>query len=63
MQQIQGASNPEAMLAQILQNNANTPMISSMLRNGQSLESIARSLAQAQNVDINEVIRKLQGGL
>ena len=41
------------MLTQILQNNPNTAMISNMLRNGGSLEGIAREMAKARNVDIN----------
>ena len=37
--------------------------IANMLRNNGSLESIARQMAQAQNIDINQLINQLQGGL
>lgn len=63
MQQIKNAPNQQAMLAQILQNNPNTAMLSSMLKGGGSLESIARQMAQTNNIDINQLIRQLQGGL
>ena len=51
------------MLAQMLYNNPNTAAISGMLQSGGSLENIARSMAQQQNVDINQLINQLQGGL
>ena len=63
MQQVKNAQNPQAMLAQILQNNPSTPFISNLLKNGQNLEGIARSLAQAKGEDINDIIRRLSGGL
>jgi len=63
MQQVKNAQNPQAMLAQLLQNNPNVPAIANMLRNNGSLESIARQMAQAQNIDINQLINQLQGGL
>ncbi len=59
MSQIKGAQNPQAMLAQILQNNANTAPIATMLQNGGNLEQIARQMAQQKGYDINEVIRQL----
>ena len=49
----------EAALAQFLQNNPNTGMIANILNSGNSLEGIARNMAQASNVDINEVINGL----
>lgn len=62
MQQIQNAQDSQAMLAQMLSNNPNTPMIANMINNGNSLESIARSMAQMRGIDINQLIRQLQGG-
>ena len=41
------------MLAQLLQNNPNTTMLASMLKNGGNLESIARQMAQINGIDIN----------
>ena len=62
MQQIKNAQDPQAMLAQLL-NNPNTAAISGMLRSGNSLEGIARQMAQQQGVDINQLLRQLQGGV
>ena len=59
MQQVRGSQNPQEVLAQILQNNPNTGMISQMLSSGNSLENIARQMAQARGVDINDLINKL----
>lgn len=61
MQQIQDSQNPQAKLAQMLQNNPNTAAIASMLNNGNSLEGIARSMAQARGIDINQLIKQLGG--
>jgi hypothetical protein len=63
MQQIRNSSNPKALLTQFLQNNPNTAAISSMLKNNGSLESIAREMAQVRGIDINELIKQLQGGM
>lgn len=63
MAQVKNAQDPQAMLAQLLQNNPNTAAISSMLKGGGSLESIARQMAQQRGVDINQLIKQLQGGL
>ena len=63
MQQIQNAQNPQAMLAQLLQNNPNTAMISNLLKNsGGNLETVAREMARARGIDINQLISQLQGG-
>ena len=63
MQQIKGAQDKQAMLAQMLQNNPNTAAISSMLSNGGDLETIARQMAQQRGIDINQLIRQLSGGM
>lgn len=61
MQQIKGAQNPQAMLAQMLQSNPNTAAIANMLNSGNSLESIARQLAQSSGIDIDQLIKQLGG--
>ena len=63
MQMVKNSPNPQAALAQLLQTNPNTAAISNMLRNGDSLEGIARSMAQQRGIDINQLINQLQGGL
>jgi hypothetical protein len=63
MQMVKSSPNPQAALAQLLQTNPNTAAISNMLRNGDSLEGIARSMAQQRGIDINQLINQLQGGL
>lgn len=63
MAQIKGAQNPQAMLAQMLQNNPNTAFISNALKGGNSLEGIARQMAQQRGIDINQLINELQGGM
>ena len=63
MAQVKNAPNQQAMLAQILQNNPNTAAISQMLHSGNSLEIIARQMAQACGADINDNISRLQGGM
>ena len=63
MRQVQTASDPQAMLAQILQNNPNTAAIATLLKNNNnSLESIARQMAQERGIDINQLLAQLQGG-
>ena len=59
MAQLQGSSNAEALLEQALQNNSNTAFIANALHNGNSLEGIARSMAQAKGVDLEQLIQQL----
>ena len=61
MQQVKNAQNPQAMLAQMLQNNPNTSMIANMLSNNGNLEEVARQMAQARGIDINQLIKQLGG--
>ena len=61
MRMVQTAQNPQAALAQILQNNPNTAAISGMLKNGGNLESIARQMAATKGIDINQLISQLGG--
>ena len=63
MTMVKNAPNPQQALAQMLQTNPNTAMISNMLRGGNSLEAIARQRAQQLGIDINELIKELQEGL
>ena len=51
------------MLAQILQNNPNTSMIANMLSSNGNLENIAKQMAQARGIDINQLIKQLSGGI
>ena len=62
MRQIKTAQNPEAALAQMLQNNPNTAAIANLLHNN-NLESIAQNMARNYNIDINWLINQLSGGM
>ena len=53
----------EAALAQFLQNNPNTAMIANILNSGNSLESIARQMAQSGGIDIMQLVKNLSGGI
>lgn len=59
MQTLSGAQDKQAMLAQMLQNNPNTAALASMLKGGNSLEFIARQMAQANGVNIEQLISQL----
>lgn len=63
MQQVRNAQNPQAALAQMLQNNPNTPMLSNLLSSGNNLQTIATQMAQSAGIDINQLINRLQGGV
>lgn len=63
MQKVKNAQNPQAALAQIIQNNPNSAFIASALHNGNNLEGIARSMAQAKGIDINQLINQLSEGI
>lgn len=62
MEQLQATPNMEAALMNLLKQNPQLGNIATMVRNGQSLEGIAKSMAQAGGYDINEIIKGLQGG-
>ena len=62
MQMIQNSQNPEAMLANFIQNNPNSGAIAALLRNNNSLESIARNMAQQYGISINDLLNKLSQG-
>lgn len=61
MHMVQVAQNPQAELANLIRNNPNSAAISNMLQNGNSLEQIARNMAQQNGIDINNLINQLQG--
>ena len=63
MQQVKNAQDPQAMLAQLLQNNPNTAFIANMLKSNGSLEVLARQMAYNKNIDIGNLIHQLSGGI
>ena len=64
MQQIKMAQDPQAALAQMLQNDPNSGAIANLLhQNNGSLEQIARLMAQSGGFDINKIIQGLSGGM
>ena len=62
MQMVKTAENPQLMLTNILQNNPNSAYISQLLRGGNSLEGIAKMMAQQNGVDINDLIKQISVG-
>ena len=63
MEQFKNTPNMEAAMMNLLKQNPQIGFLSNALRNGQSLEGIAKSMAQAGGYDINEIIKGLQGGM
>lgn len=63
MRQVKGAQNPQMMLTQLLQSNPNTAAIAKMLNSNGSLETIAKQMAASGNIDINQLITELSGGI
>ena len=63
MRQIKNAPDPQAMLAQMLQSNPNTAIISNLLQRNNDLESLAKQMAMSNNIDINDLINNLQKNL
>ncbi len=59
MAQVKNAPNPQALLAQILQNNPNTSSIYTLLQSNGNLEQVARQMAQMGKIDINQLISQL----
>ena len=59
MEQLKNIQNPNAILANIINQN---PMLRMAFKNG-NLEQTARAMAQAQGIDINQLIKQLQGGI
>ena len=62
MENMKNMPNMETAIMNLLQNNPQLGNIASMVRNGQSLEGIAKSMAQAGGYDIDQIIKQLSGG-
>lgn len=61
MAQYRTMNNKEAIITSLLQNNPQLGQISNFLRQGNSLEGIAKGMAQAGGYDINQIINGLGG--
>ena len=59
MKQYEGMQDNESIIMNLLQNNPQFGAIANMVRNGQSLEGIAKSMAQVGGYDINKIIKQL----
>lgn len=59
MQQYKNNPDSQAMVSSLLLQNPQLGQISSMLKNGNSLEGIARSMAQQKGIDIDQLISQL----
>ena len=60
MQQLQMASNKEAMLKNMISNNQQFAQIANMMKiNPNGLEGIAKQMAQANGIDINQLLGRL----
>lgn len=60
MQQLQMASNKEAVLKNMISNNPQFAQIANMMKiNPNGLEGIAKQMAQANGIDINQLIERL----
>lgn len=63
MQQLQMASNKEAMLKQMIQDNPQFAQIAAMMKtNPNGLEGVARQMARYNGINLSELMNKLQGG-
>lgn len=60
MQQFRMINNPEVAIMNLLQQNPQLGMLSQTLRQGNTLESIAKGMAQAGGYDINQIINNLE---
>lgn len=62
MQQLKTAANPQQALMGMIQQNPQFAQIAQMMKNNPSgLEGLAKQMAQANNIDINNLIRQLGG--
>ena len=60
MQQLQMASNKEAMLKNMISNNPQFAQIAAMMKtNPNGLDGIAKQMAQANGIDINQLLEHL----
>lgn len=63
MQSLQMASNKEAMLKQMIQNNPQFAQIAAMMKmNSNGLEGVARQMARYNGINLEQLIGQLQGG-
>ena len=62
MQQLKMASNRQQMLMRMLQQNPQFAQIAQMMKtNPNGMEGVARQMAQANGVDLNNLIKQLGG--
>lgn len=62
MQQLKMASNPQQTLMGMIQQNPQFAQIAQMMKtNPNGLEGVARQMAQANGVDLNNLIKQLGG--
>ena len=62
MQQLKMASNPQQALMGMIQQNPQFAQIAQMMKtNPNGLEGIARQMAQANGVDLNNLVKQLGG--
>ena len=62
MQQLKMASNRQQMLMGMIQQNPQFAQIAQMMKaNPNGLEGVARQMAQANGIDLNDLIRQLGG--
>lgn len=62
MQQLKSAANPQQTLMGMIQQNPQFAQIAQMMKNNPGgLEGLAKQMAQANNIDINNLIRQLGG--
>ena len=60
MQLLQMASNKEAMLKQMIQNNPQFAQIAAMMKmNPNGLEGVAKQMAQNNGINLSELMNKL----
>ena len=59
MNQMKSMPNQEAIIFNLLQQNPQLGFLSNMLRNGNSLEGIAKQIAQYNGYDINTILSQL----
>lgn len=60
MQSLQMASNKEAMLKQMIQNNPQFAQIAAMMKmNPNGLEGVARQMARQNGINLSELMNKL----
>lgn len=63
MQQMSSIGNKEAFITNLLQSNPQLSAIIPLLHNGGNLESIATQMAQTNGINLNNLIKKLSGGI